>query len=113
MTPSEASLFQDVFRDRDPPVDLRIDVVVSSGLVIEYGASYHLPSPMRKHPQKEVERMAPSSPAGELPRVRGAVVQKAAPRGPTTTVDTDRDDPLYPRITRAVATIWREQVHGD
>ena len=38
--------------------------------------------------------------------MREAVVQKAGRRGPTMTVDTYRDDPLYPRITRAVATIF-------
>jgi hypothetical protein len=105
LTPSEASFFQDAFREGDPPVELGNDVVVGSKLVIKYGAGYQHPSHMRKRLQKEVERTAPSFRAGEPPRVREAVGQKAAHRGPTTTADTYRDDPLYPRLTRAVATI--------
>lgn len=39
------------------------------------------------------------------PRTRGSVMRRAAPRAPTRDVATFRDDPLYPRIARAVAAI--------
>ncbi len=60
---------------------------------------------MRKRPRKAAERTTVSSPGRERLRARNAPRQKAVRGRLTTTVANYRDDPLYPRIRRVVATI--------
>lgn len=59
---------------------------------------------MRQRPEKGVERSVRSSLEAAPPR-EGQVIMRKARRASAPTVATYRDDPLYPRIERAMTSI--------